>query len=85
VTGYGLDDRDDRVRVPEVARIFSYPRRSDRLGLTQRLVQRVHGAVSPRIKRPGRDANHSSQARAEVKNVNLYIHSPMVLHGIVLN
>jgi hypothetical protein len=31
VTGYGLDDRGVGVRVPVGSRIFSYPRRPDRL------------------------------------------------------
>jgi hypothetical protein len=31
VTGYGLDDRGVGVRVLVASRIFSYPRRSDRL------------------------------------------------------
>jgi hypothetical protein len=30
-TGYGLDDREVRVRVPLVSRIFSSPRRPDRI------------------------------------------------------
>jgi hypothetical protein len=37
------------------------------------------------VKRPGREADHSPPASAEVKkNVNLYIHSPICIHGIVL-
>jgi hypothetical protein len=55
------------------------------LGSTQSPMQWVPGALSPRVKRPGREADHSPQARGEVKNVDLYIHSPIRLHGVVLN
>jgi hypothetical protein len=38
------------------------------------------------VKREGREADHSPPASAEVKkNVNLYSHSPIRLHGVVLN
>jgi hypothetical protein len=44
------------------------------------------GALSPGVKRPGLEADHSPPASAEVKeNVDLYIHSPIRLHGLVLN
>jgi hypothetical protein len=46
------------------------------------------GTVSsfPRVKQQGREADHSPPASAEVKkNVDLYIHFPICLHGIVLN
>jgi hypothetical protein len=38
----------------------------------------------PGVKRPGREADHSPQASAEV-NVDLYIQSPIRLYGVVLN
>jgi hypothetical protein len=39
-----------------------------------------------RVKRPGREADHSPSTSAEVKkNVGLYFHSPIHLHGVVLN
>jgi hypothetical protein len=43
------------------------------------------GALSQRVKRPGREADHTPPTSAEVKNVDLYIRSPIRLHGIVLN
>jgi hypothetical protein len=45
------------------------------------------GAVSPRVKRQGREAYHSPPASAEVsqENVGLYIHTHIRLHGVVLN
>jgi hypothetical protein len=47
-TGYGLDDSGFGVVVPVGSRIFSSPRRPDRvLGSTQPPVQGVPGAPSP--------------------------------------
>jgi hypothetical protein len=44
------------------------------------------GGSFPGVKRPGREANHSPATSAEVKkNVDLYIHYPIRLHGVVLN
>jgi hypothetical protein len=42
--------------------------------------------LSPGVKRPGREGDHSPPGSAEVKeNVDLYFHSPICLHGVVLN
>jgi hypothetical protein len=47
------------------------------LGPTQPLIQWVTGALSLGVKRPGREADHSPPASAEVKNAWSYkIHSP---------
>jgi hypothetical protein len=44
------------------------------------------GSSFPEVKRPGREVDHSPPTSAEVKkNVTLYIHSPIRLHGVVLN
>jgi hypothetical protein len=44
------------------------------------------GALSPGVKRMGREADHSPPPSAEVKKtLSLYIHSPIRLHGVVLN
>jgi hypothetical protein len=46
----------------------------------------ITGALSPGVKRQGREADHSPPTSAEVKkNVDLYIHSPIRLHSVVLN
>jgi hypothetical protein len=38
------------------------------------------------VKRPGRESDHSSPSSAEVKEcVELYLHSPVRLHGVVLS
>jgi hypothetical protein len=44
------------------------------------------GALSPGAKRPGREADHSAPPNAEIKKTwVLYTHSPIRLHGVVLN
>jgi hypothetical protein len=56
------------------------------LGPTQLPIQWVPGALSLGIKRLGREADHSSQSSFEVKEcVELYLHSPIRLHGVVLS
>jgi hypothetical protein len=70
VTGYGLDDRGVGVRVPVGSRIFSTSSRPT-LGSTQPPIQWVSG-----VKRPGREADHSPPASAEVKKMWIYISTP---------
>jgi hypothetical protein len=43
------------------------------------------GALSPRLKRPGREADHSPPISAEVKNTWIYTSTPQCFHGVVLN
>jgi hypothetical protein len=50
---------------------------------TQPPIQWVAGALSPGVKRPGSEADHSPPTSQE--NVDLYIHSPIRPHGVVLN
>jgi hypothetical protein len=42
------------------------------------------GDSFPGIKWQGREADYSPPSSAEVKNVDLYLHSPICLHGVVL-
>jgi hypothetical protein len=65
-TGYGLGDRGVGVRVPVGSRIFSTSSRPA-LGSTQPPIQWVPVALSPGVKRPGREADHSPPTSAEVK------------------
>jgi hypothetical protein len=52
------------------------------LGPTQPPIQWVPGALSLAVKRPVREADHSPPSSAEVKEfVELYLHSPIRLHG----
>jgi hypothetical protein len=56
------------------------------LGPTQPPIQWVPGVHSLGVKRPGREADHSPRSSAEVKElVELYLHSPIRLHGVVLS
>jgi hypothetical protein len=73
-TGYGLDNREVGVRVPVGSRIFTSPYRPDRLW----------GPPNRRLF-PGVEADHSPPASASQENMDLYIHSPIRLNGVVLN
>jgi hypothetical protein len=63
--GYGLDDQEVGVRVPVGARIFLFSTASrTTLGSTQPPIQWVPG-----VKWPGREADKSPPANAEVKKM----------------
>jgi hypothetical protein len=56
------------------------------LGPTQPPIQWVRGALSLGVKLPGREADHSPPSSDEVKEcVELYLHPPIRLHGVVLS
>jgi hypothetical protein len=57
------------------------------LGPTQPPIKWVlPGALTPGVKRPVREANHSSPSSAEVKNARSYTSIPTIrLHGVVFN
>jgi hypothetical protein len=56
------------------------------LGPTQSPIQWVPGALSPGVKRPGRETDHSLPTSAEVKKTWIYTSNPPVrLHDVVLN
>jgi hypothetical protein len=68
VTGYGLDERGDGVRVPVVSRIFSMSSRSAP-GPTQPPIQWVPEALPLEVKRHGHKADNSPPGSAEVKKI----------------
>jgi hypothetical protein len=72
-TGYGLDGRGVGVQVPVGSRIFSSPRCPDRLWGSTNLLSNGYGGTFPEIKRPGREADNSFPASAEVKKMWMYI------------
>jgi hypothetical protein len=74
-TGYGLDDRTVEVRIPVGSRIFSTMSRPA-LGSTQPPFEWVPGALSPEVKRQGREADHSTPASAEVRKMWIYTSTP---------
>jgi hypothetical protein len=61
-TGYTLEDRGVEVRIPVGSRIFTSPCGPDRLGGTPK-----QWALSQRVKRQGREADHSPPTSTEVK------------------
>jgi hypothetical protein len=55
-------------------------------GPTQPPIPWVLGALSLEVKRPRREADHSPPSSAEVREcMELYLHSPIHLHGVVLS
>jgi hypothetical protein len=85
--GYGLDDRGSTVRSPAGLGIFPFTTvsRTD-LGPTQFPIQWVPGVLSLGVNRPGRETDHSPPSSSDVKEcVELYLHSPIRLHGVVLS
>jgi hypothetical protein len=46
------------------------------LGSTQPPIQGVSGDLSPKVKRPGREADHSPPASADVKKMRIYTSTP---------
>jgi hypothetical protein len=81
VTGYGLDNQEVGVRVPVGSRIFTLHVVQTSSGVHPTSYTMSTGGCCPGVKRPGRDASHSPPTSAEVKK----IHSPIRLHGVVLN
>jgi hypothetical protein len=74
-TSYGLDVLGVAVRVPVGSSIFSTASRPA-LGSTQPLNQWVPGVLSPGVKRPGRETDHSPPASAEVKKIWICTSTP---------
>jgi hypothetical protein len=74
-TGYGLDVREV-VPVPVGSRIFTSVSARQALGPTQLSIQWVSGARSPRLMRPGLEADHSFPTSAEVKKTWIYTPIP---------
>jgi hypothetical protein len=85
--GYGLADRGFRVRFPAGFGFFFFTTVSrTALGATQPPIQWVPGALFLGVKRPGREADHSPPSSAEVNEcAELYFHTPIRLHGVVLS
>jgi hypothetical protein len=77
-TGYRLEDQAVGFRVSVGSRIFSSPRRPDRLwGSLNLLSNGYRGLFSGGgVKRPGREANQSPPASAEVKKIWIYASTP---------
>jgi hypothetical protein len=77
-TGNGLDDRGVGVKSPCRVKNFHFFKSSRRvLGSTQPPIQWVPWALFPGVKRPGREADHSPPASAEVKKMWIYTATPL--------
>jgi hypothetical protein len=86
--GYELDNRGSRVRFPGGRLgIFLFTTASRTvLGPTQPLTQWAPGALSLGVKLLGSEADHTPPSNVEVKEcVELYLHSPICFHGMVLS
>jgi hypothetical protein len=72
--------------VPVGSRIFSCPRRRDRLWGPPNLLSNGYLGLSSGVKRPGRETDHSPPASAEVKQMRIYTSTRHIrVHGVVLN
>jgi hypothetical protein len=72
-TGYGLDDRGVRIPSPIKVTEFSFSTSSrPALGSTQPPIQWVPGALSPGVRRPDREADHSHPTSDKVKKTWIY-------------
>jgi hypothetical protein len=52
--------------------------------LTQFPIQWLLGALSPVLKRPGREVDHSPISSADTRMMELYLHSPSCLRVVVI-
>jgi hypothetical protein len=76
-TGYGMDDQRGRSSSPGWPRIFSSPILPDRIwGPPNPPIQRVTGALSPGVKRQGREDDHSPPTNTGVKKIWIYTSTP---------
>jgi hypothetical protein len=85
--GLRPENRGSRVRFPEGAENFLFTTASrTALGPTQPPMQWVPVVLSLRVKWPVREDDHSPPSSAKVKEwVELYLHCPIRLHGVVLS
>jgi hypothetical protein len=76
-TSYGLDRPRGPSSSPGGGKNFHFSKLSrPALGSTQPPIQWVPGALSPGVKRPGREVDHSPTASAEVKKIWIYTSTP---------
>jgi hypothetical protein len=85
--GYGLEDRGSRVRFPADSGNFILHHRIQNGSVARSASYTMGTSVYLLgVKRPGREADHSPPSSAEVKEcVELYLRSPIRLHGVVLS
>jgi hypothetical protein len=77
-TGYGLDDQEGGCSSPgRVKNFLSSKSSRPALGSIQPPIQWVPGDLSPGVKLPRREADHSPPASAEVKKMWIYTSTPL--------
>jgi hypothetical protein len=81
-TGYGLNGRN---LIDRGKRFFSILQRPDRLWGLRSLIQLELGALSPTVKRQGREADRSHYLVPRCRELELHLHFPVCLHSLVLN
>jgi hypothetical protein len=85
--GYRLDYRRSRVRCPAEAGNLSLHHRvqNDSGAHPASYPMDIRGSF-PGVKQPGREADYSPVSSAEAReSVELYYHTPLRLHGVVLS
>jgi hypothetical protein len=76
---------DDRGSIPGRGKIFLFSTASrSALGPTRPPIRGAQGAIFPRVKRLESEADHLHLVPRSRK-MELYLHSPTCLHGIVIN
>jgi hypothetical protein len=75
-TAYGMNDRGVGVRAPVGSRIFSSPRRTDRLLGPPKLLSNGYRGLFRGGKAPGSEADHSLPTSAKVKKMWIYTSTP---------
>jgi hypothetical protein len=86
-TGYELNGRRSQSSISGMVKnFFFFTSSRPALGPSQPLFQKEPGALSPGVKLPKREADHSPPPSAEVKKTSIYRSPlPIRLHGVVLN
>jgi hypothetical protein len=82
VVGYGLDGLGS---IPGSARFFSYPQHPDQFWGPPSLLSNLQGALPLGIKWQEHKLTTHLHLVLRSRKVELYLHSPKCLHGIVLN
>jgi hypothetical protein len=82
-TGYGLGSQGIRSSSPRRGKIVLSTSSRQALGSTQPPFQWVPGALPPDVKRPRREADHSSPTSTEIKNTWIYTSTPPQTHNFI--
>jgi hypothetical protein len=75
-TGYGQGPGGRSSSPGRVKNVLFSKSSRPALGSTQPPIQYVPGALSPGVKRPGRESDHSPPASAEIKKMWIYTSTP---------